>query len=168
MSQINLIAGAFFGLSAAVVGVVLEPSIMRQFNHELSMKEVELPEVLNPDGTVAKPKRSVINDLDRAENEARRVQYRKGSQHLMFASLSMIALGLVAANYRRSKLPAIGGGVSFAIAAIAIGACPIIAGIGNMPVAAIFEPIGALAFVVGWVCVLGAAIIGRPPEASQA
>ncbi|EAQ78730.1 hypothetical protein [Blastopirellula marina] len=166
MSRLNLITGALLGLNAALVGVVFEPTITRHFNLELATKEVELPPVLNADGTIAKPKRSVINDLDRAENEARRVQYRKGSQNLMYISLSMIAMGLISANHRQSRLPAIGGAASFSLAAIIIGVCPIVAGICDMPIVAIFDPIGALAFAAGWICVVVAILRNGPPEAS--
>lgn len=154
MWSLNSIFGALLGLAAATVGIVCQPMVEHKLAMDLAAKEREIPEVLAADGSVETPKRLVINDIDRIENQRRVDAYHQGSQYLMFNAFAWMALGLFAAPGLRGKQVATIGGSAFAVSAVLMASFPVLYGIWNWEIVMIATPIGALAFLLGWVAIV--------------
>ncbi|UUO04739.1 DUF423 domain-containing protein [Blastopirellula sp. J2-11] len=153
MSRYNLITGALFGLTAVLVGTVFESTVKTKLDEELSEKEFELPEELDADGNILKPKRSIISEMDRADIADRWKSYRDGCQYIMYHGFSMLFLGFIASRAAKTNILAKLGGACFTFGALFLGFGLAIAGIGDLPILAVMAPLGALAFCGGWICI---------------
>ncbi|PQO44047.1 hypothetical protein [Blastopirellula marina] len=164
MLNLNSICGAILGLAAATVGIVCEPMVKKKLDAELFAKEREIPPVLAPDGTVEIPKRLVINDIDRLENQRRWEAYRQGAQYLMFNAFAFMGLGACSSSTRRGKQAAAIGGVGFTVSALLMALFPIAFGIWDLEILMISAPIGALAFVVGWFAIIVSLLLPKSAD----